>query len=416
MKSGDRPPRKTFLPLAQPVISEEEITAVSDVLRSGWLTTGPKVEEFEEAFKGYIGCEHAVALNSCTAGLHLALEAFDIGRGDEVITSTLTFAATGHVIDWVGAKPVLVDVNPVTCNIDPAAIEAAITSRTRAIIPVHYAGLACDMKQILAIARKHNLRVIEDAAHAVGTIYQGRKIGSFGDVAVFSFYAIKNMTTAEGGMVTTSDGKLAEKIRKLSYFGIDKEAFSRYDQRGRWYYEIESLGYKYNMDALHGALGVVQLSKLEGFLNERALLAHHYLSALSAIPGFQLPPCNVSGDKCNLAGRPGTCRSGHSWHLFPVQIDFKRLGISRDTFIERLNSANIGSSVHFIPLHLHSYYQRAHGFRPGQFPHAEAAYERLLSLPLHPRMERSDVDDVVTAIADIVRTSRPGMTSDDYVR
>lgn len=403
MKSGKRSLRKTFLPLAQPVISEEEITAVSEVLRSGWLTTGPKVEEFEEAFKGYIGCEHAVALNSCTAGLHLALEAFNIGPGDEVITSTLTFAATGHVIDWVGARPVLVDIDPVTCNIGPAAIEAAVTSRTRAIIPVHYAGLACEMEEILAIARKHDLRVIEDAAHAVGTIYQGRKIGSFGDVTVFSFYAIKNMTTAEGGMVTTSDGKLAEKIRKLSYFGIDKEAFSRYDQRGHWYYEVKSLGYKYNMDALHGALGVVQLRKLDDFLNKRALLAHHYLGTFSVIPEIRLPPCNPSGDKCRLAGRPGICQSGHSWHLFPVQIDFRRLGISRDTFIEKLNSANIGSSIHFIPLHLHPYYQRAHGFRLGQFPRAEVAYGRLLSLPLHPKMEYSDIDDVVATIADIVQ-------------
>lgn len=405
MECGKRPRRQTFLPLAQPVISEEEIDAVSEVLRSGWLTTGPKVEEFEERFKRYIGCEYAVALNSCTAGLHLALEAFGIGPGDEVISSTLTFAATGHVIDWVGAKPVLVDVNPVTCNIDPAAVEAAVTPRTRAIIPVHYAGLACEMEQILALARKHDLRVIEDAAHAVGTRYRGGKIGSFGDVTVFSFYAIKNMTTAEGGMVTTADGKLAEKIRKLSYFGIDKNAFSRYDQRGRWYYEIESLGYKYNMDALQGALGLVQLTKLDSLLNKRALLAHHYLGSLSGMSDIQLPPCDVSGDKCRLGGRAGSCESGRSWHLFPVQIDFNHLGISRDAFIGQLQSANIGSSVHFIPLHLHPYYQHAHGFRPGQFPGAEASYERLISLPLHPKMEYSDVDDVVAVIADVVRNS-----------
>ena len=258
-----------FLPLAKPGIGEEEINSVVDVLKSGWLTTGPKVKEFEEDVQRYIGCKKAIGLTSCTGGLHIALAALGIGPGDEVIVPTYTFAATAHVVAWLGAKPVLVDVEKDTFNIDLNEIEEKITKRTKAIIPVHFAGHSCDIEGILKIAKRHNLFVIEDAAHAIGTEYKGKKIGNFGNATVFSFYVTKTMTTGEGGMVVTNDETLGNKLKKYSYFGVDKDAFNRYSDKGNWYYEIVDLGYKYNMDNIQGAMGVEQLKKLDKFIDKR---------------------------------------------------------------------------------------------------------------------------------------------------
>tara|TARA_Y100000031_G_scaffold142445_1_gene171960 strand:+ start:301 stop:1086 length:786 start_codon:yes stop_codon:yes gene_type:complete len=257
--------KREFIPLTKPTIEENEIEEVVKVLKSGWLTTGPKVAEFEESMQKYLGCKEAVGLSSCTGGLHIALAALGIKPGDEVIVPTYTFAASAHVVAWLGAKPVLVDVEKDTFNIDPKKIEGAITDKTKAIIPVHFAGHSCDMDKIMAIAKKHNLYVIEDAAHAIGTDYKNKKIGNFGNATVFSFYATKTITTAEGGMIVTNDKELGKKLKRYSYFGVDKDAFNRYADKGNWYYEIIELGYKYNMDNIQGVLGVEQLKKLESF-------------------------------------------------------------------------------------------------------------------------------------------------------
>lgn len=381
--------RADFLLIAKPMIGQEEITAVTDVLKSGWLTTGPKVKEFEQNMQTYTGCKTAIGLTSCTGGMHIALAALGIGKGDEVIVPAYTFAATAHVVAWLGATPVLVDVEKDTFNIDPKAIEKAITPKTKAIIPVHFAGHACDMDAIMAIAKKNKLAVVEDAAHAVGTDYKGKKIGNFGDITVFSFYATKNMTTGEGGMIVTNNEELGKKLRRFAYFGVDKDAFNRYSNKGTWYYEIVELGFKYNMDNIQGALGVEQLKKLESFIAKRQQLAKVYDELLKGVPHVTRPTAHAY--------------TRHTFHLYPILVDWDAAGVSRDAVIAKLRELNVGTSVHFIPLHLHPHYQKQYGYKRGDFPNTESLFDRELSIPLYPGMNEDDVRYVVEALKEALK-------------
>jgi dTDP-4-amino-4,6-dideoxygalactose transaminase len=382
--TGPRPTRAEFLPFCLPDITEAETAEVVDTLRSGWLTTGPKTKEFERRFAEYVGARHAIAVNSCTAGLHLALAAAGIGEGDEVITTPLTFCATANVIIHQRATPILADVREDDFNINPEEVERRITPRTKAIIPVHLAGQPCEMDEILRIAEKHHLLVIEDAAHAVGAKYNGRMIGTIGDVTAFSFYATKNLTTAEGGMITTDNQGLAEKMRILSLHGISADAWKRYTVEGSWYYEVLYPGYKYNMTDIQASLGIHQLARLEGFIQTRARYAQMYTEAFSEMPEIIIPQV---GPKVR-----------HAWHLYVIRINRERLKINRAQFIEALRTENIGASVHFIPLHLHPFYQEQYGFEKGDFPVAEAVYENIISLPFYTKMTAQDVEDVIEAV------------------
>jgi len=389
---GGKPVRDSFLPYFLHAIEQEEINEVIDTLKSNWITTGPKTHQFEEMFREYVGCKHAIALNSCTAGLHLALVAAGIGEGDEVITSPLTFAATVNVIVHQGAKPIFVDIIPDTYNIDSGKIEAAISKKSKAIIPVHYAGQPCQMDEIMAIAKKYSLLVIEDAAHALSATYKGRKIGTIGDVTAFSFYATKIITTAEGGMVTTDNDELAEKIRLLSLHGISKDAWKRYSSEGSWYYEILYPGYKYNMTDIQASMGIHQLKKLDRLQDVRKTIARLYTSAFKDMPEITEPYVDEQVQ--------------HTWHLYPILINTDLLKIDRNKFIEALKLENIGTSVHFIPIHLHPYYQGRFGFKRGDFPNSEYVYERIISLPLYPRMTERDAEDVMAAVKKIVEHYR----------
>lgn len=385
-----RPRRATFLPFAPPLIGEEEKAEVLDTLESGWLTTGPKVEQFQERLAQYIGAPCAVATSSCTAALHLALIAHDIGEGDEVILPTYTFASTAHVVLYQRARPVFVDIDPQTYNMDPAGIEGAITPKTKAILVVHYGGQPCDLEAIYAIAARHRLAVVEDAAHAVGSEYRGQKIGSFGPITCFSFYATKNLTTGEGGMAVLHDPDQAERMRVLSMYGIDdaRRIWGRYAPRGSWEYDIKTLGYKYNMMDLQAALGLHQLAKLEGFLARRAQIAAHYTEAFANLDAVALPEA-----------RPGM---RHAWHLYTILLRLDRLTIDRNRFIEELKAEQIGTSVLFRPLHLHSYYRETLGYPEGRFPVAEDVFRRAVSLPLSPKMSDGDVLDVIATVRRIV--------------
>jgi len=375
-----------FLPFALPDIGEEEITEVVACLRSGWVTTGPKTRQFEQEFAAYLdaGVE-TVSVNSATAGLHLALEALGIGPGDEVILPTMTFTATAEVVRYMGAQPVLVDVEPDTLNLNAAAIDAAITPRTKAVIVVHYAGLACDMDPILALAAAHGLRVIEDAAHALPTLYKGRLIGTLdSDVTVFSFYANKTMTTGEGGMVVTRDAALAARVRMMRIHGIKQDAFARYTSTTpAWFYEVVAAGFKYNLTDIAAAIGVQQLRKLDHFLLRRRQLARGYAEGLAGLP-LQLPPDAPPG-------------SSHAWHLYPVRLT-RAAPLDRDEMIAALSRQRIGTSVHFIPLHRHPYWSETCRLSPAQFPVAEASYHAMLTLPLYTKMSDADQARVIAAV------------------
>ncbi len=384
--------RKSFLPYGLPLIEDEEFDQMREVLTSNWLSRGPKTQQFEKEFAEFVGAKFAIGLNSCTAGLHLALVALGIGPGDEVITTPYTFAATVNTILHAGATPVLVDVDPLTYNIDPDRIEARITPRTKAIVPVHYAGQACEMGRIEALARRHGLFVIEDAAHAVYTKYRERMIGSISDATVFSFYATKNLCTGEGGMITTDNPELADKLRIYSLHGMSRNAWNRYTAAGSWFYEIEFPGFKYNMTDLQAGLGLAQLHKLERMQRIRTEYAERYQEAFSGYPELIVP----YEDK----------RNRHAWHLYVIRIREELLTIDRAQFIEALKEENIGSSVHFIPVHLHPYYREHFNYRPGDFPVAEAIYQGLISLPLYPKMSPEDVGDVITAVTGIVERHR----------
>ncbi|WEZ05328.1 DegT/DnrJ/EryC1/StrS family aminotransferase [Bacillus subtilis] len=382
--------RNHFLPYSLPLIGKEEIQEVTETLESGWLSKGPKVQQFEKEFAAFVGAKHAVAVNSCTAALFLALKAKGIGPGDEVITSPLTFSSTSNTIIHTGATPVFADIDQNTLNIDPVNLEAAVTPRTKAVVPVHFGGQSCDMDAILAIAQNHGLFVLEDAAHAVYTTYKQRMIGSIGDATAFSFYATKNLATGEGGMLTTDDEELADKIRVLSLHGMSKAAWNRYSSNGSWYYEVESPGYKMNMFDLQAALGLHQLKRLDDMQKRREEIAGRYQTAFQQISGLITPFVHDDGR--------------HAWHLYVLQVDDKKAGVTRSEMITALKDKyNIGTSVHFIPVHIHPYYQKQFGYKEADFPNAMNYYKRTLSLPLYPSMSDDDVDDVIEAVRDIVK-------------
>jgi perosamine synthetase len=378
--------RTQFLPFHVPDIGEDEIQGVVETLRSGWLTTGPKTKQFEEDFARYVGCRYAVAVNSCTAALHLALEAVGITTGDEVLLPTMTFAATAEVVRYLNATPVLVDCQPDTLNIDPMQIERVVTPKTKAIIPVHFAGHPCEMETILEIAKAHKLTVIEDAAHALPTRVQGKMVGTIGDISCFSFYATKTITTGEGGMATTENREWAERMRMMSLHGISKDAWKRYTAEGSWYYEILAPGYKYNLTDIAAVIGIQQLKKCDAFWRRRQQHAALYSEAFTDVPGIIVPPMVEDGQ--------------HAWHLYVIQLQLERLRIDRNAFIEILKQQNIGTSVHFIPLHLHPYYRDSFGYRSEDFPHASIVFQQTVSLPIYPKMTEADikyVSDVVKA-------------------
>ena len=391
--AGGKPVRESFLPFSIPFIDREEEIEIIDTLRSGWISTGPRTMQFEKDICTYLGAKHAVALNSCTAGLHVALVAAGIGNGDEVITSPFTFPSTANVILQQGAQPVFVDIRGDTYNIDPAKIRSFITDRTKAIIPVHYGGQPCDMDKIMKIARETNLFVIEDAATAIGAQINEKYLGGMKDsIAIFSFYANKVMTTGEGGVLTTDNDDIAEKIRRLSLHGISRDAWKRYSKSGSWYFEVLDQGFKYNMSDLQAALGLCQLRRLEWFIERREGICIKYDMAFSQMEEIITPYISP--------------RVRSSRYIYPIQLREDRLSINRDKFITELKAENIGSSVHYIPVHLHPYYQKKFRYSRGDYPVTESVYDRIVSLPLFPAMTDRDVNDVIHAVKKIIHNSK----------
>lgn len=381
-----------FLPYNQPDISEAEIEAVADVLRSGWLAPGPRVKAFEEEFAAFVGAKHAIAVDSATAGMHLALITMGIGAGDEVITTPTTFCASVNVIIHAGATPVLADIRLDDYCIDPEAIRRAITPRTKAILPVHHGGSAARMEEITVIAREHGLRVIEDAAHGLGTYIGGKHIGTFGDATVFSFYPTKNVTSGRGGMITTDDDEVAKQCRLLALHGMSNDAWDRYTARGSWAYQVLAAGYNYVLSDFQAALGHAQFRRLDEFQERRTQIAMEFQRRLGDVPPIVLP-----------VEREG---STHAWHLYVVRLRPEKLRINREDFIAELKTRGIGASVHFIPIHHHPFYRETYGWAPGDFPAADEAFETMVSLPLYTRMTDSAIDRVVTAVEDIVGSHR----------
>ncbi len=392
--------RKTFLPFALPSISEDAIEEVAQVLRSGWVTSGPKVKQFEMEFADFVNSPNAIALNSATAGLHLALEAIGLTEADAVITSSVTFTATTEVICYFGAEPILTDVDPEYNLLTPITLmetierhcvwngKALISKKTakqvRAIMPVHLAGHTCDMEGILEISRKYGLVVIEDAAHAFPAVHKNKMIGNWGDYTVFSFYATKGITTGEGGMITTKHQSAAERIRKMRLHGINRDAFNR----PGWYYEVVEAGYKYNMSDIQAALGVVQLKESHSFWERRTSIAKHYIEEFKNLKGVKLPSDDLKGQ--------------HSWHLFRIEVDPNVAKVGRDTLAEELKERNIGSSLHFIPIYEHPFYKKKFNFEKALFPNANKMYDRTLSLPLFAGMTAQDEQDVISAVQDLL--------------
>jgi dTDP-4-amino-4,6-dideoxygalactose transaminase len=385
--------RDTFLPFSTPSIDDDEINEVVDSLKSGWITTGPKVKRFEDAFKAYVGAPYAIPLSSATAGLHLTLLALGIKEGDEVITTPMTFASTVSMVILCGATPVLADIEPGTLNIDPARIREKISSRTRAVIPVHFAGQSCDMDPIFALAREHGLTVIEDAAHAAGTEYKGRRIGSLDSISIFSFHPNKNITTGEGGMVCTADEALAEEIALLKFHGMSREAWKRFAASGTPNYDILMPGFKYNMMDIQAAIGIHQLPKLDRFIDTRTKIAEQYNREFADVAELALP-----------AYAPYDQR--HAWHLYTPLIRIEKLDINRDQFMDELKRHNIGSGLHYKAIHHHPYYRDHLGIADDDLPMASYASERILSLPLFPRMTADDAADVVTAVKEVIAAHR----------
>lgn len=386
---GGAPVRSDFLVFGKPRIEEAEIQEVIDCLRSGWISTGPRVGKFEALFREFIGCEHALALNSCTAGLHLALLAAGVKPGDEVITSPMTFAASANTVIHCGGVPVFVDVDPHTGLMDVSQIEAKITAKTKAIMPVHYCGRPCDMDAIMAIARRRNLIVIEDAAHAIETWYHGKKVGNIGDFTVFSFYVTKNIITGEGGIVTTNNSEWAQQIKILGLHGMSKDAWKRYSNEGFKHYQILYPGYKYNLMDLQAALGLHQLQRVNEWLKIREQVWNSYDVAFRDLP-VQLP----------APAEPDTV---HARHLYTPLLELERLRVDRDTVLQALQRENIGIGIHFISLHLHEYYRKTFGYQPEDFPNARKISERTLSLPLSPALSDQDVNDVIVAVRRVLQ-------------
>ena len=383
--------RKNFLPFSLPTIGKKEILAVNKVLKSGWLTTGLVTHRFEKEFADYIGAKYALAVNSGTAALHLALDTIGVKQGDEVIVPTLTFTATAEVVIHLGAKPVFVDIDPLTFNIDPSKIEKKINSRTKAIIPVHIGGQPCDMDEIRKIARKYNLRIIEDAAHALPSSYKDKMVGTMSDLTCFSFYPTKSITTGEGGMITTNDKKWIRRIEVMRLHGMSHQAWKRYAKGGSWKYQILYAGWKYNLTDIASALGIEQLKQCNYFFKRRKVIAEKYNKKFREFEEIQIPYT--------------TAEKQHAWHLYIIKLNLKKLTISRDRFIEEMRSRNIGTSVHFIPLHLQPAYKK-YGYQTKDFPEANKVFKQIVSLPIYPKMTTSDIKAVINAVIDIIRKYR----------
>ncbi len=380
------------IPFHIPYITDDEISEVADALKSGWLTMGPKTDRFEKEFAGYIGSKHAIAVNSCTAALHLALKAINLKPEDEVIIPTMTFTATGEVVCYFNAKPVIVDVDKETHNLDVTKIEKVITSKTRAIIPVHYAGQPCDMNEIMKIAKKYNLNVIEDAAHAFPSKYKGQITGTVGDIICFSFYATKTLATGEGGMVTTENDAWAEKMKMLRLHGISQDAWKRHSDKGSWYYEVVEAGYKYNMADIQAGLGLAQLKKAEWMLERRKEIAEKYTRAFKSIEEVIAPHIKLDRET--------------AWHLFVIKLKLETLKINRHIFIEKLGQEGISTSVHFIPLHKHPFYKNTFSLDSKSFPVAEWLYERIISLPIYPGMTNKQVNRVIKSVIEVIKENK----------
>jgi dTDP-4-amino-4,6-dideoxygalactose transaminase len=379
--------RNNFLPFALPDIDDTELQQIKEALDSGWITTGPKTHQFEAEFAASVGAKHAIGVNSCTAAMHLALEAIGLQRGDEVITTPYTFAATAEVIRYFDARPVFVEIDERCLNMRADLLEAAVTDRTKAIMPIHVGGLPADIDAIHEVAGRHGLPVIEDAAHAFPTKYKGRMIGSLSEFTCFSFYATKTLTTGEGGMICTESDAFAERCRIMALHGISKDAWKRYTAEGSWYYEIIAPGYKYNMTDIAAAMGIAQLHKAERMWRRRQEIATQFNLAFGGLPQLQIPY-----DRAD-------CQ--HAWHLYILRLNLEQLRIGRAEFIEELKHRNIGVSVHFIPLHIHPYYRETYGYRLEDFPTACREYQREISLPIYSKMNAADVRDVIEAVTQI---------------
>ncbi|BDU71777.1 DegT/DnrJ/EryC1/StrS family aminotransferase [Mesoterricola silvestris] len=383
--------REKFLQFSPPSIGDGERSEVLDTLMSDWITTGPKTRLFEGNLKAYLGAPDLAAFNSCTAGLHVGLAVLGVGPGDEVIVPSLTFCATANVVEHVGARPVLVDVDPATLTLDPQATARALTSRTKAIMPVHYAGHPAQLDPLFDLAGKHGLHILEDAAHALPARYKGRLVGSRGNLASFSFYATKNLTTAEGGALT-GDPELLAKARIIGHHGMDKEAWKRFDRSGSWYYEVLLPGFKYNMTDLQAAIGLHQLVRLEAFQARRRQVVDRYNARFALLPELQIPVEDPDVES--------------SLHLYVLRLRPERLTLGRNEFIEALKARQIGTSVHYLPVHMQPFYRDKYGYRPEDCPVSADAFSRMLSLPLHPGLTDADVDDVCTAMEELVAAHR----------
>ncbi|MFH1143304.1 MAG: DegT/DnrJ/EryC1/StrS family aminotransferase [Candidatus Eisenbacteria bacterium] len=386
------PVRRDYLVFGRPDIRDEEIREVEATLRSGWLGTGPRVARFEEAFREYIGARYAMALNSCTAGLHLSMIAVGVEPGDEVITCPMTFASSANAILHVGATPVFADCNPTTLCIDPDQVAARITPRTRAILPIHFAGRPADMTRLEALARSRGVKIVEDAAHGIETVHRGRKVGTIGDCTVFSFYVTKNVITGEGGMVTTDDPALADWIKIAGLHGLSRDAWKRYSDEGFRHYEVVFPGFKYNMMDLQAAIGIHQLARVEANLVRREAIWRRYAQAFADLP-LRIPPDPPAGDR-------------HARHLFVILLELERLRATRDEILMALHQEGIGTGVHYRALHLHSYYRERFGYRTEDFPHAAWAGERTLSLPFSTALSDEDVSDVIAAVRRVLEAAR----------
>ncbi len=379
-----------FIQFHRPYITDDEINEIVDTVKSGWLSMGPKVLQFEEDFKKIIGCENAVSVNSWTAAGHLALEAIGIKAGDEVIVPTMTFPATAEIACYFNAVPVFVDVDKDTLNISVSEIEKAITPKTKAIIPVHYGGQPCDMDEINALAKIHNLKVIEDAAHALPASYKGKKVGTISDITCFSFYATKTLATGEGGMLCTSDAEIAERTRLMRMHGMNKDAWKRYTDACSWYYEVVAPGYKYNFTDVQASLGLAQLRKVEWMKDERVKIAARYDEVF--LNNEFIKPIVIKSDRET------------AYHLYPIRIEHEKLTITRNRFIEEMKDRGVGVGVHFMPVHQHDYYRDTFKLNSNNFPVAEDAFPRLISIPLYPGLTETEVQKVIDVIFDIVKT------------